>query len=147
MGFLETIQKGVRGHFDKKKVQKELIDRLRLEADVQRQQIFEEEFKKNALLVAQSQAKKQAAELSGLRKLRAMNRVRTLKEPKSSDSFFSKLAEHTQRNLAKREENLERTKEIRTEAKKMRDERLIKQQELRESRMARSKPFAKSYLN
>ena len=146
MGFLDTIQNSLKGHFDKKKEQKELVDRLRLETKVQEQIIFEKEFKKNALEVAKAQAKKQAAELSGIRKLRAMNRARNLSQPHASGSFFSKLGEHTQRNLAKRDENIKKTAVLREAAKKMREEKLQKTQILREQRMAKSKSFGQSYV-
>jgi len=105
------------------------MDRLRLEARMQQQQIFEEEFRKNALEVAKAHAKKQAANLSGLQKLRALNRSKRLTESgQNPSSFLSRLAEYTQKNLAKREENLKRTTELRAVAKKMREEKLAERQ-------------------
>jgi len=129
MGVWDTIKSGFKKHFDKKKEEQEMMDRLRLEARMQQQQIFEEEFKKNALEVAKAKAKKQAANLSGLQKLRALNRARNLTESgQNPSSFLSKLAEYTQKNLAKREENLKRTAELRAMAKQMREQKLAERQ-------------------
>jgi len=141
MGVWSSIKSGIKKHFDKKKEEQEMMDRLRLEARMQQQQIFEEEFKKNALEVAQANARKQAANLSGLQKLRALNRSRRLTESGSNPgSFFSRMAEYTQKNLAKREENLKRTAELRDAAKKMREEELAKRQQERANRITH-KPF------
>ncbi len=113
----ENIFEGIKEKFresaEKKKLEKEDLERMQREVDFQRRQIFQEEFKKNALEVAKAKAKKEAAELSGLQKYRAMNRLRKLNEQGSSpDNFFTKFAEYTQKNVARREENLKRTKEM-----------------------------------
>ncbi len=80
MGILNNFKEGIQSHFDKKKEERQMMDKLRKEAEMQQRILFEEEFKKNALLVAKAKAKKQAASLSGLQKLRAMNRARNLTE-------------------------------------------------------------------
>lgn len=145
MSIFESIKSGISGHFEKKKKEREMMEQLQLEAEQQRRLIFQEEFKKNALEVARAKAKKDAAKLSGLQKLRAVNRARRLTETgKEPGSMFSKLSEYTQKNLAKREENLKRTEEMREMAKKIREEKLAEQRKLREERMSRNltrKPF------
>jgi len=141
MGFLGTIQRSFKEYSDKKKEERDMMERLRLESKIQKQQIFEDEFKKNALEVAKSEAKKSAAEKSGLQKLRAMNRARRLTESGNSGSIFSKLSQYTQKNIAKREENMKRTNELREAGKKMREENLAEQRRLREERMVGRKPF------
>jgi len=147
MSVLKSISDGVQSYFDKRNEDREVMDNLRHEAEAQKRLIFEEEFKKNALEVAKAEAKKEAAEKSGLQKLRAMNRTRRLNEIKDpSNSIFGKLGEYTQKNLARREENLKRTHELREAAKKMREEKLREQQQQRQERIAGSsikKPFQK----
>ncbi len=78
MGLLDSISNGLKGHFDKNKERREMMEGLQKEADLQRLSVFRDEFSKNAKEVAIAEAKKEAAELSGLRKLRATNRVRNL---------------------------------------------------------------------
>jgi len=125
MNFLEVIKDKVQSHLDKRKEEQEMMDRLRLEASLQKKQIFEEEFKKNALEVAKREAKKSAAEMSGLKKLQAINRARRLTETgQSPGSFFEKFSEYTQKNIAKRQENLKRTAELREQAQKMKEKKV-----------------------
>lgn len=123
----ENIKEKFKESAERKRLEKEELEHMQREVDFQRKQVFQEEFKKNALEVAKAKAKKEAAEKSGLQKFRAMNRARNLeKSGQSPDNFFTKFSEYTQRNLAKREENLKRTEEMRNEAKKMREEGTIK---------------------
>jgi len=147
MTILESVKAGLKNHFDKKKEKREFEERLRLEAEIERRRIFEEEFKRDAKLVAIAQAKREAAEKSGLQKLRAVNRARNLNTlSETPGSFFEKLSNYTKKNIAKREENLKRTAEMRATAKQMREERLSKRQQLRRERLAQSrirKPFSK----
>lgn len=116
-----TLFDGIKEFFEdksqKRKEEQELVDRIRLETEVHRKQILEEEMRKNMLELAIGKAKKDAAELSGLQKHRAENRLRNLQNPQTQMGFFSKLAEYTQRNIARREENLKRTEEMRGKAK------------------------------
>ncbi len=136
-----NIKDKVNEHFEKKKLEKEDFERMQREVDFKQKQIFEEEFKKNALEVAKSKAKKDAAKLSGLQKLRALNRAERLTQSGNDPgSVFSKFSEYTQKNLAKREENLKRTETMRNEAKKMREEKIISQPGVR-------KPFSPSGFN
>lgn len=124
MSILDSIKEGVRGHFDRKKEDKEAMDKLRKEADMQQRLLFEQEFRKNALEVAKAKAKKDAAQASGLQKLRAINRARRLSQQTPDQQpmgFLSKLSEHTRRNLANREANLKRTEEMRKAAKEIRE--------------------------
>lgn len=144
MGVFESLKNSVQGYFDKKREDREFVERLQREADAQKKILFEEEFKKNALEVAKAEAHKNAAKLSGLQKLRAMNRARRLTEPGQGQGMFSKLSEYTQKNIAKREENIKRTAELRDAGKKMREEKLAEQQKTRQERMAQrevKKPF------
>ncbi len=145
MGILESIKSGIEGHFEKRKEDQEFMDNLRRESEAQKRLIFEEEFRKNALEVAKAEAKREAAQKSGLQKLRATNRLRRLNEVKESpDSFFGKLSSYTHRNIANREANLKRTEELRETAKKIREDNLTEQKRLRQERMIKSnsrKPF------
>jgi len=145
MNVLEDIKEGITKHFDKRKQDREMMEKLQKEADLQQAQIFQEEFKRNALEVAKARAKKQAAELSGLQRLRATNRARRLTESGTTPgSFFSKLSEYTQKNIANREANLKRTAEMRGVATEERKRQLESQQKQRQTRMQKNKPFGNS---
>jgi len=138
LSIIDTIKSGIQGHFNKNREQKELEERLRFETAIQKRQIYEEEFRKNALEVAKSQAKKEAAERSGLQKLRAVNRSSRLQERNvAPGSFFEKMRDFTQKNKANREQNMKRTEEMRNTAKKMQEDRLAEQLRLREARLSR----------
>ena len=114
---------------ERKRLEKEEIARMQREIDFRERQVFQEEFKKNALKIAIGRAKKDAAKKSGMQKLVAENRVRRLQEPSAKDpsNFFSKFSAYTQKNMARRDENIKRTEEIREVAKKMREEKGLTQ--------------------
>ncbi len=140
MGILDSLTQGIKASFQKRKEERENLQRLQQEADAQRLRIFNEEFRQNSLEVVTRKAKEDANKLSGLQKLRALNRARRLTEP--SSSFFSKMSQFTQKNIARREENIKRTEELRKEAKKMREDKLTGQQKLRQGRVSEGiKPF------
>ena len=153
MGFFQNIigniQEKIHERQQKQKEEQEFMRRLQLEAQAHQRITFEEEFRKNSKEVAIARAKKQAAEASGLQKLRAMNRARRLQEDGNEPgSFFDKMKDYTQKNLARRDENLKRTAEARDVAKQMREQKLSEQQKLREERMSNSKvkkPFGRNY--
>lgn len=140
MGIFDSISNGIKNHFDKGREQREMMDGLQKEADAQRLMAFREQFASDAKKVAIAQAKRDAAELSGLRKLRAVNRVRNLShggpEP---GTFFEKLSDFTKKNKARMRENLERTAEIRAIADKDRKDTLNKRISDRESRLGSNK--------
>ena len=125
---LENLKERTQQHFDKKKAEKEEMEMLQREVDFKKKQIFQDEFRKNALEVARAQAKKEAAKASGLQKLRATNRLRRLNETNAENpgNYLSKFAEYTQKNLAKREENMKRTEAMRSEGKKIKEESMNK---------------------
>lgn len=127
MGLLDSISSGIKNHFDKNREQREMVEELQRDADAQRLITFKQEFSENAKEVAIAQAKKDAAEMSGLRKLRATNRARNLSnggpEP---GSFFEKLSDFTKKNKARMNENLQRTKEIRDLAQDQKKEDMQK---------------------
>lgn len=128
MTFFDTVKQSISNHFDKRKEDREMMERLQKEADMQRRIVFEQEYKKSVLEVATAQAKKDAASKSGLQKLRAMNRVRNLEKsnPEDSGNFFQRLSVYTQKNIARREENLKKTEMLRSEAEKIKTENLQK---------------------
>jgi len=144
MSIFDNIKAGVQNHFKKQKEEREWMENLRREAEAQRRLTFEEEFKKNALEVAKAKAKKDAANLSGLRKLRAMNRARRLTEHGQGENLLSKFSAYTQKNLAQRDENIKRTAELREAGKSMQKEKLATNIKEREQRMANRKPFGQS---
>lgn len=124
-GITSGIKSGIRTHFEKRKEQKDFIDKLNFEAQVEQKRVFEEEFRRGAREVAIAKAKKDAANLSGIQKMRAENRLRRLNEhPGSGGTFFDRLREHTQKNLANREENLKRTEMMRGKAKEEKEKQM-----------------------
>jgi len=142
MSILDNIKEGIQGHFDKKKQQREMMEQLQVEAAIEKQKLFKEKFKENAFEVAKAQAYKEAAEKSGLQKLRATNRARRLSENNiAPGTFFEKLSEYTKKNIAKREENLERTKLMRETAENMKKATEQKRATERGQRI-QDKPFA-----
>ena len=135
--FLGNLKQKFQESQERKKQEKLEMERMQREVDFERQRVFQAEFKKNALEIAIGQAKKDAASKSGLQKLRSLNRLRRLNEPNATDpaNFFANFSAYTQRNLAKREENLKRTKVMREEAKKIREEDMKKRMEQRQNRI------------
>ena len=143
MGFFDTAREKIREHFDKKSEDREKMEELRKEVNLQRQQIFEEQFKKNALEVAKRQAYKDAAEKSGIQKLRAETRLRRLNEQSSAPepgTWREKMRDYTSKNIARREENLQRTEEIRAKAEELKQERMGKTSEEKQQRMIVNTP-------
>jgi len=140
----DSIKEGITNHFERRKQDREMMERLQKEADMQRRIVFQQEYRKNALEVATAQAKKDAASKSGLQKLRAMNRVRNLEKsnPEDTGNFFQKLSVYTQKNIARREENLEKTEMMRSEAQKIKNNNLQKKPFQRNGTMNKVKPLA-----
>ena len=113
MGFWDNLKEEWAEKARIRKEEAEIIRRLKIEAEVEKKRVFEEEFRKNIFDIVKGKAKKEAAEKSGLQKLRAMNRVRNLEKlEKNPSGFLGKLSEYTQRNIAKKEERLQRTTEL-----------------------------------
>ena len=145
MGIFDNLKQSVQDHLEKKKKEREEFQQLQREAENHRKIEFAAAFREDAFRVAKSKAKKDAAKLSGLQKLRAINRARRLDETGTDpNSFFSKLSAHTQRNMQRTEENKKRTVEIRAAAQQMKDEKMDNNINQRQQRMVNSgvrKPF------
>lgn len=120
MGFFESIKESFAGHFEKQKEEREMMERLRKEQDMQQRLAFERQFKIDAKEVAIAKAKRDSAKLSGLQKLRAEKRVRDLEKPNNNnEGFMKKFQEYTQKNIANREENISMTQKTREDAQKL----------------------------
>ena len=136
MSFFDKISEGIKNSFVKKKQEREVMEQLHREAEAQRLETFKEQFKIDSKKVAIAKAKKDAAEKSGLQRLRAMNRARNLSSQEAQPgTWFEKLGDYTRKNIAKREENLKGTKMLREEAEKMKKQTLSDRQREREDRM------------
>ncbi len=145
MGIFDSISNGIKNHFDKGREQREMMEELQRDADAQRLLVFREAFAENAKEVAIAEAKRDAAELSGLRKLRATNRARNLSNPgPEPGTFFDRLSNFTKKNKARMSENLERTTEMRAVAEKQKKESFQKRVSERESRLAGKHTLGKS---
>lgn len=116
MKFLEKLKQEWDAKREKRRADQAVIDRYKLEADIEAKKAFQEEYRKHIKTIAIGKAKKDAARKSGIMKQRAQQRVRNLQDPRSeSKDLFSRLGEYTQRNIARREENLKRTAETRSQ--------------------------------
>ncbi len=136
MSIFDTAREKIREHLEKSRQDREKMEELHKEVDRERQKIFEEQFKKNSLEVAKKKAYKDAAQKSGIQKLRAETRVRRLNEQSSAPepgTWREKMRDYTAKNIARREENLKRTEEIRSEAEKIKLQRLNKTPQNRSS--------------
>lgn len=139
MGILDSFKNSIQNHFDKQKEEREMIERIQKEARAHKLIVMEEQFRTDSFKVAEATAKKEAATKSGFAKLRATNRARNLANPQNPpDSFFAKMQEYTQKNMANRERNLKRTEEMRKTAETIKEERATKIKREREERLAKS---------
>lgn len=142
MGFLNSISSAFRDHFDKKKEEREIMERVQKEAEIQRLEVFEENLRKNSLEVAKAKALKDAAEKSGLQRLRQINRAKNLASSQAPPgSFFEKLGGYTQKNLARREANLAKTEALRKAAQEMKEDR---QKQIQHRNLARKPAWGPS---
>ena len=112
MGIFESIKNSVDNYFEKRKEEKAVFNRMKLEAEAAANIQFEIDFKKNYKEVLIAKAKKDAARLSGVQKMRAENRLRNLQSnDRPPSGFLARMSEYTQRNKAKTEERLKQTEE------------------------------------
>ncbi len=145
MGFFskawDNIQEKFRENSERKRLDKLQMDGLRKEAKFHHQVAFEEAYRENSRLVAIARAKKEAAKSSGYQKLKATERLNRLKQSDANEpmNLFAKIRDHTQKNLARRDENLKRTEERMKIAAEMRQKKLADQQSLRASRLDNNK--------
>ncbi len=125
MRMFDSFKATLKGHFDKKKEDREFEDRLRLEAAVQERQLYEQRYKLDALEVAKMRAETRSEKDTGLLKLRAINdRIRLKENSIAPGSGFDKLRDYTQKNIARREANLKRTATMRSSGLKIQQDRV-----------------------
>ncbi len=142
MNFFVSIKNSIQKGLEKRREDNERMNQIRKEVDMERRRIFEEQFKIQALEAAKKRAYKDAARLSGMQKLRAENRLRRLNESSSvpmPGSFFEKLRDYTTKNIARREENLKRTEEVRKQVETLRQGKIIKMNQRKNSGFGNSK--------
>jgi len=113
----QQIAKKFRDIQEKKREEREFEEKLRQEQRVHEKIEYEKAFRDSMKKAARIKAQRDAGEKTGLAKLRAIRRVEDMKEPK--EPIFAKLSEYMQRNIARREANLEKTAKLRAEAEKM----------------------------
>ena len=122
-----------------------MIEELQREADAQRLIQFRESFSENAKIVAIAQAKRDAAEMSGLQKLRATSRARNLSHQEMEPgTFFEKLSNFTKKNKARMHENLAKTAELRKTAETEMNKAQAKRVSERNGRTGGQKQFGNS---
>ncbi len=146
MSFFENLTRGLKNRFDSRKEEREALEKIQREINLQKRQIFEDKYREDLLEVSKAKALKEASELSGLRKLRAMNRLRNLDAQDSAPpiSFFEKLSEYTKKNVARREENLQRTEMLRKVAEEDKEKRYNENIQTSQQRGMRGQLFGKS---
>ncbi len=145
MSLFGSIKESIKGHFEQRKENQVRMDKLRREANSEYSKIFQEEFKLNSREVVKAKAKKDAAEKSGLQKLRATNRSRNLSgQGIDPGTFFGKFSDYTKGNIARREENLKKTEELRKVAKEDREKQMKERVTQRASLPSERKTFGKS---
>lgn len=145
MQIFDSIKDSISNHFDRRKKDREMMEELQKEAERERRIAFQDQFRIDALEVAKARAKQDAEKMSGLKKLRAKSRARNLDRTSQNapGSFFDKMREYTQKNVARREENLKRTEMMRSEAEKIKLERV---QGKPQRVVERRKPFQNNTL-
>lgn len=123
MGILSNIKDRIARAMENKREDRLQFEQMQKEARMQQQIMFQEEYKKRALEVAKIKAQQDAERLSGYAKIKAMNKVMNLENPRPANAL-SNLAEYTQRNLAKTQERLERTRVLRQVAMQERQKQM-----------------------
>ena len=121
MKIFDKIKESIAGSMQKRKEEREYMESLQVQARVEQKRIFEEEYRKKALEMAKVKAMSDAERLTGYRKFQAINRVVNLEQGANAPGGLSKLAEYTQRNLARTQQRMEKTKVLREAAKQERD--------------------------
>lgn len=133
MNFISKVKEYFTNKMESNAYDKQKLAELRKEINIQAQIDFEKEYRLRALEVARAKAIKDAQTLSGYKRLQAINTVNNLENP-SKGTFLSKMAEYTQKNRARTQANLERTKLIRQVAQ---EERLKREENIKLQRQAR----------
>lgn len=141
MSFFDKIKGYISNKMDSRAYESQKIAEIRKDIQTQAQIEFEQEYRVRALEVAKAKAIRDAQEMSGFKKLQAMNRVVNLNEP-SKSTTFSKFSEYTQKNLARREQNLQKTSMLRAVAK----EEGLKRQQYRQAFRNNNKSLGKNNL-
>lgn len=141
MPFLEkawsNITEKVSEHFEKKRREQEEFENMKRQADFQHRIEQEQEEKQRTFEDTKKLAYERAEKETGIRKLRALNRAERLSQ--NPNSFFTKLSQHTQKNLQRSAENKQRSQMIRACAQKMRQEEMERRQQERLVKMNRRK--------
>ncbi len=120
---LSTMKQKFQESADRKAQDKEEIRKIQRDIDFESKRIFQEEYAKHAREIAIGNAKRDAAKASGIQKLRHQNRLRNLQSnTQAPGSLFSRMAEYTQKNLAKTEERKKRTAALREDAKNLKEQ-------------------------
>lgn len=133
--FLDRIKESLAGTMEKRKQEQEYIESLQVQARAEQKRIFEEEYKKKALEMAKARAIADAERLSGYRKFQALNKAINLEQNAQGPGGFSKLAEYTQKNLARTQQRLERTKIMREAARQEKERQQQSRVQQRQNRM------------
>ena len=117
-----NISQRISEHFEKKRQIQEEFEQMQRQAEFSERIALEQDQKKKNLEEARRKALEDFHNKTGIQKLQALNRLKTLEN--NTDSVFSKLSQHTQRNLKRTEENKKRNMLVRQIAQDMRNEKL-----------------------
>lgn len=146
MSLFSSIGQSIKGHFNRNAEERKIMEDVSKDAERHRLLNFREQLRLDSRKVAEAQAKKLAAEKSGLMKLRATSRARHLSQGgPEPGTRMEKLSNRLNENKAKTEANLKRTTELRKVAKEEQEKKMKERDELREKRMqGRLKPLGQS---
>lgn len=133
----DNITGKISEHFEKKRQIQEEFETMQRHAEFEDRILMEQQRKRKALEIAKQQAMERAHNETGIRRLRSLNRAQRLEE--NPNNLFSKLSQHTQKNIQRSMENKKRNELIRAQAKKMREEELKKRQQERMMKINRRK--------
>ncbi len=121
MSFFDKLKEEFSEKSRRRKQDQEVIDKLKLEAEVERKIVFEKKMRVKLIKDAKDRALRDVEKKTGLQRFKAQNRVRNIEKLESNPGGrFSKLSEYTQRNLAKTQERREKNDQLQ---KALREER------------------------
>ncbi len=122
------MKQGFSSIFEKRRLERERQESLQRQFAEEEKRAFDIAFKQQIKKVAMIKAQRDAAQLSGIAKLRAVNKVENLNNPQPQLPALQKLRDLTERNIARREVNLERTKKLKEASDQMKQQKDMERQ-------------------
>jgi hypothetical protein len=121
MSLIKNLKQKFDNYQNKRKEEEDIRRKIELEAKIEQDRIFKEEYRNNLIKKAKIQAIRDARDKSGIEKMRAINQKYSSDKPKSD--FFSRLSTYTRANRERREKNLRKANEMRKASTQIRNKR------------------------